>query len=89
MKKHSKKNEKSFGISEIVCIFAPSNREKTNKIITDMNELEILKEIKDWVDSSHAYLSSSTPYAQGFKDGITRAKEIISDIIETFENETK
>jgi hypothetical protein len=37
MKKYSKKNEKSFGISEISCIFAPSKSNKkneTNKVIT-------------------------------------------------------
>ena len=79
--------KKSLPISENSYIFATSIKEKTNKeIITDMNELEILKQIKDWLDSSHAYLSEITPYARGFKDGITRAKEIISDIIDASEN---
>ena len=45
------------------------------------NSLEILKQIKEWVESSHAYLSSSNPYSQGYKDGITQAKDIISNII--------
>lgn len=45
------------------------------------NSLEILKEIKEWVESSHAYLSSSNPYSQGYKEGITQAKDIISNII--------
>jgi hypothetical protein len=45
------------------------------------NPIETLKQIKEWVESSHAYLSSSKPYSQGYKDGITQAKDIISNII--------
>lgn len=45
------------------------------------NPLETLKQIKEWVESSHAYLSSSMPYSRGYKDGIIQAKEIISNII--------
>jgi hypothetical protein len=43
---------------------------------------EILKEIIDWANSSHSYLSETTPYAKGYKDGIRQAKEIIKNIKE-------
>ena len=48
-----------------------------------MEEKDLLKKIEQWAKESHAYLSSRTPYAKGYKDGITQAKEIILNIIET------
>lgn len=45
------------------------------------NPRQILNEIKEWVERSHDYLSSSKPYSQGYKDGISQAKDIISNII--------
>ena len=51
----------------------------------DMDTEKIHQEIKKWAESSHAYLSSRTPfargYAKGYLDGITHAKEIILDIL--------
>lgn len=49
-----------------------------------MEELEkqILKELIDYANQSHAYLSRSTDYAKGYFDGITRVKEIILEITE-------
>lgn len=42
-----------------------------------MTNEEILKQIKEWAESSHSYLSRRTDYARGYSDGITQAKEII------------
>lgn len=41
-----------------------------------------LEKIDEWIYSSHAYLSQSSDYARGYKDGITRAKEIVKEITE-------
>lgn len=46
-----------------------------------MNDKDILTQIIEWANSIHAYLSNRTEYAKGFKDGISRAKEIILEII--------
>ncbi len=46
-----------------------------------MNDKDLLTIIIDWAKSSHAYLSERTDYARGYKDGISRAKEIINEII--------
>jgi len=46
-----------------------------------MTAEEALKEIMEWADSSHAFLSTRTDYGRGYKDGITRAKEIILEIM--------
>jgi len=42
---------------------------------------EALKEIMEWANSSHAYLSTRTDYGRGYKAGISRAKEIIYEIL--------
>lgn len=47
-----------------------------------MTAEETLQKIKDWAEGSHAYLSNRTDYARGYKDGISRAKDMILDIIE-------
>lgn len=47
-----------------------------------MEKEEILKKIQEWAEGSHSYLSVITDYARGYKDGISRAKDIILDIIE-------
>jgi len=46
-----------------------------------MTAEEALKEIMEWADSSHAFLSTRTDYGRGYKDGITRAKVVIEDIL--------
>ena len=46
-----------------------------------MEDKDILTQIIEWAKSSHAYLSNSSEYAKGYKDGISRAKEIILEII--------
>jgi len=48
---------------------------------------EALKEIMEWVESSHAFLSTRTDYGRGYKDGIARAKEIIEEILADDESE--
>ena len=47
----------------------------------NMNDKDILTQVIEWANSSHAYLSARTPYAKGYKDGISQAKEIILEII--------
>ena len=44
-------------------------------------EKDILTQIIEWAEDSHAYLSESTDYARGYKDGITRAKQLIMEIV--------
>lgn len=46
-----------------------------------MNEKKILQEIIDWLNSDASYLSARTDYGKGYKNGIFRAKEIVSEII--------
>ena len=41
-----------------------------------MQDIDLLTQINEWANSSHAYLSNSTEFAKGYKDGISRAKEI-------------
>lgn len=43
---------------------------------------KIVREIKEWAESSHSYLSQSKPYSKGYKDGISVAKEIVLNIIQ-------
>ena len=40
-----------------------------------------VKEIAIYAESSHAYLSESTEYARGYKEGIAMAKEILESIL--------
>lgn len=40
-----------------------------------------VKEIAAYVESSHAYLSESTDYSRGYKEGISMAKEILESIL--------
>lgn len=42
---------------------------------------DILTQIIEWAEDSHSFLSESTDYARGYKDGITRAKQIILEIV--------
>ena len=51
-----------------------------------MNDKDILTKIIEWANSSHTYLSNRTEYAKGYKDGISQAKEIILDIINSENN---
>lgn len=44
--------------------------------------LEALKALLNWVGASHAYLSTRTDYARGYREGIEQAKNIVKDIIE-------
>lgn len=46
-----------------------------------MTHEEILEDISEWANSSHSYLSDCSPYSQGYKDGITRAKEIVLEYL--------
>jgi len=50
-----------------------------------MNEQEIIKAVKNYADTSAAYLSTNTEYARGYKDGISKAKEIIRNIIKDYQ----
>lgn len=40
-----------------------------------------VKEVAAYVESSHAYLSESTDYSRGYKEGISMAKEILESIL--------
>lgn len=42
---------------------------------------KIFSELKEYVDSDMSYLSESTEYARGFKNGIRVARDIIDGII--------
>ena len=42
-----------------------------------------VKEIAAYVESSHSYLSESTDYSRGYKEGIAMAKEILESILLT------
>jgi hypothetical protein len=42
---------------------------------------DILTQIIEWCEQLHSFLSESTDYARGYKDGITRAKQIILEIV--------
>lgn len=46
---------------------------------------ELIKEIKDWAESSHDYLSYEQSYSQGYKDAMTWAKEIVLNMIKEYE----
>jgi len=42
---------------------------------------EIINEISEWANASHAYLSNREGYPQGYRNGISQAKVIILDIL--------
>ena len=42
---------------------------------------EMLKRIEEWATHYSSYLSTSTEYARGYRDGIERAKEIVLEIM--------
>ena len=46
-----------------------------------MKEKEILQEIIEWLGNDISYLSTKTDYARGYQSGITTAKEIVANII--------
>lgn len=43
--------------------------------------MDLLSQIIEWANSSHSYLSERTDYARGYKAGITAAKTIILEIL--------
>lgn len=47
--------------------------------MTDDNKIIKLRE---WVTSSHSYLSERSEYAKGYKQGMTVAKNIVIDILD-------
>lgn len=47
-----------------------------------MNNQEIINELENWANDSHSYLSERTDYARGYKEGISQAKVIVSDILD-------
>lgn len=50
--------------------------------MTEKKENKIVEAIEEYLNSSIAYLSISSDYARGYKEGIWVAREIIRDIIE-------
>lgn len=52
-----------------------------------MSQEEIINEIRQWANSSHAYLSNREGYAQGYKDGISQSKNIIIEILAQIDKE--
>lgn len=45
---------------------------------------QMVAEIYEWSMESVGYLSSSTPYASGYKDGILTSKDIVEDIVKKY-----
>ena len=43
-----------------------------------------LKEIRRWANESHAYLSQAPGYAQGYKAGLSQAKNIVCGILDQY-----
>ena len=46
-----------------------------------MTPEEIINEISEWANASHAYLSNREGYPRGYRNGISQAKVIILDIL--------
>lgn len=46
-----------------------------------MTQEEAIKEISEWANASHAYLSNREGYPRGYKEGITQAKSIVLGIL--------
>lgn len=46
-----------------------------------MTPQEIIKEIKEWANTSHAYLCNREGYPRGYRDGISQAKSIVLEIL--------
>lgn len=46
---------------------------------------EILRKIDEWANSYPLYLSTSTDYARGYRNGIERAKGIVLEIMREVE----
>lgn len=46
-----------------------------------MNAEKILQELREWAEIYPTYLSQRTPYAQGYREGIAQAKEIVLEIL--------
>lgn len=47
---------------------------------------EVIKEIHEWANASHAYLCNREGYARGYKDGISQAKIIVLEILSQIDN---
>lgn len=52
-----------------------------------MNTEKILQELREWAETYPSYLSQRTPYAQGYKEGIVCAKEIVLEILNKIKTE--
>lgn len=46
-----------------------------------MTPEEAIKELSDWANASHAYLSNREGYPRGYKNGISQAKNIVLEIL--------
>lgn len=46
---------------------------------------ELIKQIKDWAKSRNGYLSSSTEYANGYREAVRNTKWEVLEIIEEYE----
>ena len=55
-------------------MFRPQNQ-------INMTPEEIINEISEWANASHAYLSNREGYPRGYRNGISQAKVIILDIL--------
>lgn len=51
-----------------------------------MTPQEIIDEIREWANASHAYLSNREGYPLGYRDGITQAKNIVLEILSKMDN---
>lgn len=46
-----------------------------------MTPQEIINEISEWANASHAYLCNRNGYPRGYRDGISQAKSIVLEIL--------
>ena len=50
-------------------------------IDTNMTQEEVIKEISEWANSSHAHLCNREGFPMGYKAGIAQAKTIVLGIL--------
>uniref|UniRef100_UPI003561B004 hypothetical protein n=1 Tax=Bacteroides fragilis TaxID=817 RepID=UPI003561B004 len=58
---------------------APSVKTDVDRMATIREE--VIKEISEWANASHAYLCNREGYPRGYRDGISQAKTIVLGIL--------
>lgn len=51
----------------------------------NLTQENAIKEISEWAKASHAYLCNREGYPRGYRDGISQAKIIVSEILSQIE----